>query len=617
MNTYPLWKYLMLVAALALSVVYGLPNIYGDDPALQIVGTRSAQLTPDVTKKLTDALTQASLGFQAPETSGQGLLIRFANTEQQLKAQELAKATLGDDFIVALNLAPATPNWLRSLGAGPMKLGLDLRGGVHFLMQVDMEEATNKLLNNYVDDFKSTLREKRLRYSSVSLSKNNLLQASFRQADFRDEALTVLKRQFRELVFVTEDRDGQFVLSATITEQKIKEMRDYAVQQNLTTLSKRINSIGVAEPLIQRQGADRIVVELPGVQDASQAKKVLGTTASLEFRLVDEKNDVRDALEGRIPSDSILAKSRSGQPMLLQKQLMLTGDHITDATTGTDENGRPQVSIVLDGAGGDKFSQGTKEAVGKPMATLFIEYKTETKMVDGKEVTHHVKVEEIINVATIRSQLSTRFQITGIDTPQEAQDLALALRAGALIAPIHIIEERTIGPSLGQENIDMGIKACVYSFGLVVIFMLMFYRVFGLFANTALLVNVLMLVGVMSLGGFTLTLPGIAGIVLTMGMAVDANVLICERIKEELRNGASPAMAIHAGYDRAFATIADSNLTTFIAGVVLFAVGTGPIKGFAITLCIGLVTSMFTAVTGTRALVNLVYGSRQLTSLKV
>lgn len=617
MNRYPLWKYLLLLVALGLAVIYGLPNLYGDDPALQVSGSRNAQITPEVTSKLEQALTAAELSFKTPEVSDSGVLIRFSTPEQQLKAQEVARTTLGSDFIVALNLAPATPEWLRHLGANPMKLGLDLRGGVHFLMQVDMQEASAKLLNNYVDDFKSKLREKKLRYSNVSLIRNQQIQAGFRQADLRDEALSLLKRQFPELIFVTEERESGFWLTATITEQKLKEMRDYAVQQNLNTLSKRINSIGVAEPLIQRQGADRIVVELPGVQDASQAKKVLGTTASLQFHLLDDKNDVRDALEGRVPADSQLVKDRTGRPFLLEKKLMLTGDHITDAASGVDQNGMPQVSIVLDSAGGDKFSQGTRDAVGRSMATLFIEYKTETALVDGKEVTRHVRVEEIINVATIRSQLSTRFQITGIDSPREAQELALALRAGALIAPIHIVEERTVGPSLGQENIDMGVKASMLSFGLVVVFMLVFYRVFGLFANIALLANMAMLIGIMSLAGFTLTLPGIAGIVLTMGMAVDANVLIYERIKEELRNGLSPGMAIHAGYDRAFATIADSNITHLIAGCMLFAIGSGPIKGFAITLILGILTSLYTTITGTRALVNLTYGRTQPKTLKV
>ena len=623
LNKYPMWKNIMIAVIMLFSLIYALPNVFGEDPALQISGERSTVVDAALQAKVVGALDTAKIPYFDPKIEGQNLQLRLTNLDDQVKAQELLKKLLGENYVVALNLAPATPAWLAALGAQPMRLGLDLCGGVYFLMEVDMSSAIEKRETQYVDDFKTDLREAdknggNTRYLNISRQPKGGILANFRSKEARDNAHTVLRRKYPDLTFVETDSGELFQLSANFSDAKLREIRDNAVQQNTTTLRNRVNELGVAEPVIQRQGAERIVVQLPGVQDTAAAKRILNTTASLEFRMVDSEHSVADAERGVIPADSQLFKGRDGRSYLLKKKIILSGDHIVDAKSGVDENGQPQVSINLDSAGGSMMAAETRHNVGKLMATVFIEYKTESKMVDGKEVRKLVKHEEVINAATVRSQLGNSFRITGIDSQNEAHSLSLSLRAGALIAPIQIVEERTIGPSMGAENISKGFNSMVAGLGLTVLFMALYYRVFGLIANMALIMNVVVIIAVMSLvPGAVLTLPGIAGIVLTVGMAVDANVLINERIREELRSGKSPQHAINLGYAEAWATILDSNLTTLIAGAVLYGVGSGPIRGFAVVLCIGIMTSMFTAVTGTRAVVNAVYGGRNVKSLSI
>ena len=552
------------------------------------------------------------------ELENEQLLIRFTTTEQQILARDLVQDALGDNFITALNLAPATPAWMRSLGMHPLKLGLDLRGGVHFLMEVDMAEAMNKMKTQLVSDFRTELRNNDLRLSGARVD-GDAVVVTFRSADVRDQALDLLKRSHADFTFQPYDRDGRFYIRAEMTPQKLSQIRTNAVDQNINIIRNRVNELGVAEPLVQRQGADRVVVELPGIQDTARAKEILGATATLEFRLVDSNADLNAAMSGRVPAGDELYHDKNGYPVVLEKRVILTGDHIVDASSSTDENGRPQVNISLDSRGGSIMSDFTKDHVGKSMATNFIEYKVipnedpnAPKPGDPDYKPRFEKVEQIINVATIQTRLGSNFRITGIDSAKEAHNLALLLRAGALIAPIQIVEERTIGPSLGQQNIDNGLKAMFYGVAALMIFMVIYYKAFGFIANLALLFNLVLLVGVMSLiPGATMTLPGIAGIVLTLGMAIDANVLIYERIREELRNNRPVQHAIHEGYAKAFGTIADSNITTFITALILFMVGTGAVKGFALVLMIGLASSMFTAVTACRAIVNIIWGGRR------
>ncbi len=614
LNKYPAWAYLLIVLVIAVGGLYALPNVYGEDPALQISGQRGAAIEPQELERVQKILVDAEIPFKSLEIEEGTLLVRLLDSEAQLAARQEVIKGLGTDYVVALNLAPATPAWLKGVGAEPMKLGLDLRGGVHFLMEVDMEAALEKAQAQMITDFRSDLREAKILGASVRESSNGVM-IRFRQAEDLEQGKRLLSRNYTGLNF-TELNDG-ISLAASMSEQRLKETRDYAIQQNVTILRNRVNELGVAEPLIQRQGAERIVVELPGIQDTARAKEILGATATLEFRMVDSDNDLRDALEGRIPPGSQLLTDRSGRPQLLKRRVILTGDHIVDANSGFDEYSRPQVNIKLDGKGGNKMARATKDNIGQPMATVFIEYKNSGE-VDEHGKVKLVKHEEVINVATIQSRLGRSFRITGIDSQPEAHNLALLLRAGALIAPIQIVEERTIGPSLGQENIDRGKEAIAIGFFMVVIFMAIYYRKFGLVANTALLANLLLILGVMSMiPGATLTLPGMAGIVLTVGMAVDANVLIFERIREELRDGRSPQHAINQGYGNALSTIADANITTFITALILFAVGTGPIRGFSVTLMIGIATSMFTAIIVTRAIVNSVWGGKRLQKLSI
>ncbi|CBJ80803.1 preprotein translocase, auxillary membrane component (General Secretory Pathway) [Xenorhabdus bovienii SS-2004] len=604
----------MLIAAILIGLLYALPNLYGEDPAVQITGARGIAASEKTLDQVRNVLEKEQIKSKSIALENGAILARFNNSDVQLRAREALVSALGEQYVVALNLAPATPLWLSKVGAEPMKLGLDLRGGVHFLMEVDMETALSKLQEQNIDSLRSELRDQGILYSSVRKLDNYGVEVRFRDNDARSKAESYLEPRHRDLVFST---GANSTLKVVMSDDRLREARTYAVQQNITILRNRVNQLGVAEPLVQRQGADRIVVELPGIQDTARAKEILGATATLEFRLVNSNVDQSAAVSGRIPGDSELKYTRDSNPVVLYKRVILTGDHITDSTSSTDEYGNPQVNISLDGAGGSAMSNFTKDNLQKPMATLFVEYKDSGKKdANGRSVL--VKQEEVINIATIQSRLGNSFRITGIGNLNEARQLALLLRAGALIAPIQIVEERTIGPTLGLQNIKQGLEACLWGLISSILFMVIYYRKFGLIASSALLANLVLIVGVMSLlPGATLTMPGIAGIVLTLAVAVDANVLINERIKEELRNGRTVQQAIHEGYKGAFSSIIDANLTTLITAVILYAVGTGSIKGFAITTSIGVATSMFTAIVGTRAVVNLLYGGKRINKLSI
>ena len=619
MNRYPLWKYLLIIAVIAVGCLFALPNIYGKDPALQVSASRGGEISELTRYAVEDALDTAGIEYGNISVGAGSLVVRFADEGTQLKAQDAVKEGLGRSYTVALNLAPATPGWLRALGAEPMFLGLDLRGGVHFLMQVDMEAAVAKAEERYVSDIRTQLRDERVRYRTITRRRDDGLLIRFRDAEQRRLGIIEIEDNFPDLELEQPESDSdEFPLVARLSENAVKETRRLALQQNITTLRKRVNELGVAEPIIQQQGLERVVVQLPGVQDTARAKEILGATATLEFRMTDEDHAVQDAVDGRVPAGSRLYYDRGGNPVLLRKQIMLTGDYIIDAAAGFDSvSGSPNVSITLDGKGAKRFSDATAEEVGRNMAVVFIENKTETVEKDGEMVKRRETIEEVINVATIREQLGKRFQITGLDSTEESRNLALLLRAGALAAPIEIIEERTVGPSLGQDNIDKGFTSVKIGFIMVLIFMAFWYKAFGLAADVALALNLVLIVALLSMLQATLTLPGIAGIVLTVGMAVDANVLIFQRIREELRNGNSPQASIHAGYEKAFTTIADANITTLFAAIVLFSFGTGPIKGFAVTLSLGIVCSMFTAIIVTRGIVNLIYGGRKLQKLVI
>ncbi|EGY29872.1 protein-export membrane protein, SecD/SecF family [Candidatus Regiella insecticola 5.15] len=618
LNRYPLWKYLMLIFFILIGLLYALPNLYGEDPAVQITGVRGIDANETTLHQVQAVLVKEKIPSKSMALENGAILVRFSDPDVQLHAREVLMTALGDKYVIALNLAAATPVWLAALGADPMKLGLDLRGGVHFLMEVDMDTALSKLQEQNIDNLRADLRQKNIPYLSVAkqdqAKMNYAVVIRFADDKLRDTAISYLSSRHRDLVINT---DGNNQLKALMSDERLREARGYALQQNITILRNRVNQLGVAEPLVQKQGADRIVVELPGIQDTARAKEILGATASLEFRLQNTNIDPSAAAAGRVPGDSEVKLTREGRPVVLYKRVILTGDHITDSTSSTDEYNQAQVNISLDSAGGSIMSNFTKDNIGKPMATLFVEYKDSGKKdVNGKTI--FVKQEEVINVATIQSRLGNNFRITGIANPVEARQLSLLLRAGALIAPIQIVEERTIGPTLGAQNITQGLAACLWGLIASIIFMVIYYRKFGLIASSALLVNLVLIVGVMSLlPGATLTMPGIGGIVLTLAVAVDANVLINERIKEELRNGRSIQQAIHQGYQGAFSSIVDANVTTLITAIILYAIGTGSIKGFAITTVIGVITSMFTAIVGTRAIVNLLYGGKRINKLSI
>jgi len=621
MNRYPLWKYLIIIAVVLVSSLYALPNLFPSQPAVQVTAVDDAPLNNALLESIQQTLTQQNFHPKAIEFEDGKLLVRFDNTDTQLAAADAIKALLLEQglakrYTTALNLVPATPQWLRALNAKPMYLGLDLRGGVHFLMEVDSDAVVSKNLNPYVRDVKDAFRNEKVAYASV-VRKGEQIHVTLKSPDEMAKAVDLLKQNYRQQLDIQASQQGT-AITLQLNQETLTTIKRFAVKQNIMTLRKRVNELGVAEPIIQQQGLDRIVVQLPGVQDSARAKDILGATATLEFRLVDEKNNPMQAQNtGRIPVGSKLYKERDGAPILLKRRVMLAGDRITDAQAGYDENQQPSVTIVLDGKGAKQFSRVTGEHVKDLMAVVFIETRINSKVVDGQTVKEKVTTEEVINVASIQEQLSKRFQISGLDSPKESSSLALLLRAGALAAPVYIVEESTVGPSLGQQNIDNGFMSVVIGFILVLIFMGVYYKVFGLVANVALALNLVLIIAALSIMQATLTLPGIAGIVLTVGMAVDANVLIFERIREELKNGISPQAAINAGYEKALSTIADANITTLIAAIVLFAFGTGPIKGFAITLAIGIVSSMFTAIMVTRGIINGYYGQRRVEKLAI
>lgn len=625
-NRYPLWKYLMLVAVLGLALVYSSANLYAPDPAVQISGTSSAlSINQQIVNRATKALTESNIEYFGETVTAKNALIRLTDKNLQLKAKDVIKAALGDDYIVALNMAPTTPQWLVDLGASPMKLGLDLSGGVHFLMEVDTKAVVSTRLESMPIELKRQLRQAKLRYKAVDINANNQIVAKFSTADVRDQAMPVFRTALADssalanpFLIERSDEADSFYIRASMTEQAISDIEDYAVGQNLTTLRNRVNELGVSEPIVQRQGRTRIVVELPGVQDTAEAKRIIGKTANLEFRLEAEP-------DASLASKELFEYRDEGEQLAtggayLQRSAVINGTNVSGAQAGFDaESSQPNVNITLDSDGGAKMHRGTRKNVGRRLGVLFIEYKTRTQDANGNILAKPVQIIEkrIISLATIQSALNANFQITGLGSAAEASELALLLRAGALAAPMTFVQESTIGPSLGEENIRLGVLSVQLGLALVLIFMLVYYRLFGIAANIALAANLVLLTAIMSLFGATLTLPGIAGIVLTVGMAVDANVLIFSRIKEELKNGLSPQGAISAGFDRAFTTILDANFTTLIVAVILYGIGTGPIKGFAVTLAIGILTSMFTAIVGTRAVVNLMYGSRQVKTLSI
>jgi preprotein translocase subunit SecD len=619
---FPLWKHLLVVAVLVMGLIYAMPNLYPDDPAVQVTGSQAAiEVNESLFIAIKNALAARNVVARDIQLLDKSVLVRFENTEQQLKAKDILQQSLGEDFLVALNLAPTTPGWLQALGAYPLKLGLDLRGGVHFLMEVDMAAAVQKRMEAYQEELRGALREERIRYRRLASDPAGTISLTLASVERVDDVEELFRTQFRDFTPERVDADtDQPSWLLTLSEIQRKSIEDYAISQNLTTLRNRVDELGVAEATVQRQGRNRIVVQLPGVQDTASAKRVLGRTASLEFRLQDYSNQSSAIGGGSLPPGSELFpfKNNERPDVLLYKKVIVTGDQVINARANYDENGQPQVNITLSGDGGRKMHRVTRDHVGEPMAVLFLETRSRWVEVNGEQVRQAVYDKYVINVATIQSALGQSFRITGLDSPEESSELALLLRAGALAAPIYFVEERTIGPSLGQENINAGFQSIVLGFCLVLGFMVFYYRVFGFVANLALLMNLVVLIALMSLiPGATLTLPGMAGIVLTVGMAVDANVLIFSRIKEEYGEGASPVASIAAGYDRAFSTIWDANLTTLIVAVILFAFGNGPVKGFAVTLSLGILTSMFTAIVGTRSIISLLYGGRKLERLKI
>ena len=608
---FPRWKYLLLVVALIVGFIYALPNLYGEDPAIQITGLKGKEVTNDVLTSIREELKKADFGFKSAKLENESIMVRFNSTETQLKAIDNIKTLLNDDdYSVALNLAPMTPHWLDSMGAKPMKLGLDLRGGVRFLMDVDVASSYQRRLEGFYGEIRNGLREKRIQYRQLKQFKDDTIRIRFASDNLLDEAATFIRGRFPELVMEKNADNRSLVLS--LNPSVVIETRNYTMEQTVSTLRNRVNELGVAEAIVQRQGMNRVVVELPGIQDTARAKDILGKTATLDFVMVDHDADIRQALMGKVPPGARILYDRGNRPWVVKKRVILTGDSITGATSGYDNrDGAPVVSVRLGGAGIGLFKKTTQESIGKRMAVVYRESSIEEKVINGETVKQKKIDESLISVATIQSALGSQFQITGL-TVEEARDLALLLRAGALPVTVSIVEERIVGPSMGQENIQKGVISVAVGLGLVLVFMMIYYSLFGVIANLALVLNLVLLVSIMSLLGATLTLPGIAGIVLTLGMAVDANVLIFERIREELRTGMSPQASIHRGFDHAFATIVDANLTTLIVGIILFAVGTGPVKGFAVTLSIGILTSMFTAITGTRAMVELFYrGGKQ------
>ncbi|MDR2012071.1 MAG: protein translocase subunit SecD [Rhodanobacter sp.] len=621
MNDFPRWKYAIVAVVLLLGILYGLPNMFVQQPAVQITANHEATVDQALKDQVQGALEKAKLSFQSIDLNGRQLLVRFpfGATEQQSTAQEALRTELGDKYVVALNLASTVPGWMRAIGAREMPKGLDLQGGVHFLMEVDDKDVMEKQLQRYADDIRSTLRDKNIRYQSVGRGAQGLV-VQLRSAEDRDAALAVIQSQVPDVAVANGAQVGDaYTLNASVKPEKITEIAQNTIRQNVATLNNRINALGVAEPLIQQQGDTRIAVELPGVQDTADAKRILGATATLEYHAVDENASALDAEKtGQIsPDDKLYYRRERGVdgkpiPVLLKKKVIVSGDEMVDASSAPDpQSGLPAVSVVLNATGGRKMLDFTTQNVGKPMAVVYKETMPEVKIVDGKEVRSSKTTEEVINAATVNGVFSNRFLTTGLGSNKEASDLALMLRAGSLAAPVVIVEERVIGPSMGVDNINKGVKAVIIGLAAVLVFMALYYWLFGLIADIALFFNLVLLLAVMSAVGVTLTMPGIAGIVLTLGMAIDANVLICERIREELRNGSTPLAAIRAGYDKAWATILDANVTHLLAALALMTLGSGAIRGFGVTLFIGILTSMFTSVTVTHAITNLVHGGRK------
>ena len=612
LNKYPLWKNLLIVLVVVIGVIYALPNFYPDDYAIQIAGARSStEVDARTLERATAALDRADISYQQPEVNENRstALIRLAGAEQQLKAKAAVQAAVGDEYVVALNLAETTPDWLSAIGAGPMTLGLDLRGGVHFLLEVDMVEAVNQRLEVYSSEIKRRLRDERIRYRGGAQEGDRSIVLEFQSPEVRAAAESEIRSDYDQFQF-DERQDGDiYELVLTLSDAAVQEIEDYALAQNLTTLRNRVNELGVAEPLVQRQGDNQIVVELPGVQDTAQAKRVLGATANLEFRL-EARPDAADSETIRLPF-----RDDPNRTARLEREIIVTGESVSNAQQGFDETGTPQVNITLDSVGGNAMTRATRNAIQRRMAVVFIEHSSE--LADDGETRVRDTDRGIISLATIQSTLGSSFRITGLESVGEAAELALLLRAGSLAAPMYFVEERTIGPSLGEKNIETGVLSVQIGFAAVVLFMLIYYRLFGVVANIALGVNLILIVAAMSAISATLTLPGIAGIVLTVGMAVDANVLIFERIKEELREGMPPQSAMNAGYSRAFVSIVDANITTLLVAVILFAVGTGPVKGFAVTLSLGILTSLFTSILLSRAIVNSMLGGKKLESLSI
>ncbi|KAF3981416.1 MAG: protein translocase subunit SecD [Methylococcales symbiont of Hymedesmia sp. n. MRB-2018] len=615
-NHFPFWKNLIILIVFVVGIIYALPNLYGNDPSVQLSSSTTTKLEQSKADKIEASLKAVDLNLKSFEfNANKGkILARFHNTDDQLKAADFLRESVGRHLTVALNLAPATPEWLRALGASPMYLGLDLRGGVHFLMEVDMDAAIKQAEDRYNSDIRSALRAVKIRYQSIS-KENGFIRIKLKTEETKQATMDLLDDDFRELT--VKEADEPLVLLVKLSENEQREIKNFALAQNMTTLRNRVNEIGVAEPVVQQQGDHRIVVQLPGIQDTTEAKNILGKTATLEYRLVDIEHDVQKAVEGSAPVGSRLYYEKNGSPILLKRHVIVTGDQVVDASSGFDQQGSSAVFITLNGIGAKKMGDMTHKNIGRPMAVIFVEYKSEIRIVDGKKIRHKEKIEKVISVATIRDSFSKRFQTTGLDNPMEARNLALMLRAGALAAPVDIVEERTVGPSLGQDNIDKGLMSVVVGFVLVLVFMAIYYKTFGLVANIALAFNLIVIVAVLSLLQATLTLPGIAGIVLTVGMAVDANVLIFERIKEEIKIGNTPQSSIFSGYEKAFATILDANITTLLVALVLFGFGSGAVKGFAVTLSIGILVSLFTAIWGTRMIINWIYGNRHIDKLSV
>lgn len=617
MRPYATWKYVALLLVLAVSAIYSAPNLFGEQPAVQISQSNGEVLAADFAGKVESALRDAGVALESSGIESGQFVVRFRAEADQLKANDALKRALGNPYVVALNLAPQTPGWLRDLGAKPMALGLDLRGGVHFLLEVDVDEVRRAAIENYVTEIPAALRKQNIRYSGRRQDGGDVV-LDFADAEKLGAARKFIAGEYRELQLL-DDPSAPLTLRARITDNEAKRIQDFAVQQNLVTLRNRVNQLGVAEPVVQRQGANRILVQLPGVQDTTRVKDLLGATATLEYRAVAEEDATLAASSGIAPVGTELYYTREGRrPVLLKKDIIAAGSQLVDAQPTVDENGQPAVSVTLDGAGAKKMFEFTTHNVGKPMAVLFRERQVVTSYnAKGEPIREHRDIQEVISIASIRGVFGKRFQTTGLES-KEAHDLALLLKAGALAAPVDIVEERTVGPSLGADNIKRGFQAAMLGLAFVATFMVFYYRVFGVFAILALSLNLLILVAGLSILQATLSMPGIAGIVLTMGIAVDANVLIYERIREELRNGMKPHAAIEAGYDRAFLTIADANVTTLVATVVLFVFGSGPVKGFAVTLTLGILASQFTAIVGSRALAHLVFARRaRMTDLPI